>query len=108
MKQTAIYRPHRPQIASIHIMIEALEGKIRSLNLHSGTDLAIEQLSQNLLEEAYYFLMARVTGVSWEAGIGHRIRCKLIKIRLSKALASCRNTDIERKLTRRFNSSISR
>lgn len=53
-------------------MIEALEGKIRSLNLHSGTDLAIEQLSQNLLEEAYYFLMARVTGVSWEAGIGHR------------------------------------
>lgn len=62
MKQTAIYRPHRPQIASIHIMIEALEGKIRSLNLHSGTDLAIEQLSQNLLEEAYYFLMARVTG----------------------------------------------
>ena len=63
MKQTAIYRPHRPQIASIHIMIEAWEGKIRSLNLHSGTDLAIEQLGQNLLEEAYYFLMARVTGV---------------------------------------------
>lgn len=62
MKQTAIYRPHRPQIASIHIMIEALEGKIRSLNLHSGTDLAIEQLSQNLLEEAYHFLVARVTG----------------------------------------------
>lgn len=53
-------------------MIEALEGKIRSLNLHSGTDLAIEQLSQNLLEEAYHFLMARVTGVSREAGIGHR------------------------------------
>jgi hypothetical protein len=52
MKQTAIYRPHRPQIASIHIMIEALEGKIRSLNLHSGTDLAIEQLNQNILEEA--------------------------------------------------------
>lgn len=73
MKQTAIYRPHRPQIASIHIMIEALEGKIRSLNLHSGTDLDIEQLSQNFLEEAYYFLMvARATGVSREAGIGHR------------------------------------
>ena len=72
MKQTAIYRPHRPQIASINIMIEALEGKIRSLNSHSGTDLAIEQLSQNILEEAYYFLMARVTGVSREAGIGHR------------------------------------
>ena len=72
MKQTAIYRPHRPQIASIHIMIEALEGKIRSLNLNSGTDLAIKQLSQNLLEEAYYFLMARITGVSREAGIRHR------------------------------------
>lgn len=108
MKQTAICWPHRPQIASIHIMIEALEGKIRPLNLHSGADLAIEQFSQNFLEEAYHFLVACVTGVSREAGIGHRIRCKLIKIRLSKALASCRNTDIERKLTHRFNSNISR
>ena len=70
MKQTAIYRPHRPQIASIHIMIEALEGKIRSLNLHSGTDLAIEQLSQNFLEEVYYFLVARVTGVPGEQASG--------------------------------------
>ena len=62
MKQTAIYRPHRPQIASFHIMIEPWGAKIRPLNLHSGADLAIEQFSQNFLEDAYHFLVARVTG----------------------------------------------